>query len=308
MRADRSVLVLLGAAFLISAAALVVSHHEARASSRKSAAALRQAAQNTTPQQSNGDDKITALYFVDEPEVVPPFTGRDLAGQTISTAAYKGKIVIINFWATWCGPCREEVPEMIALQNQYKDALQIIGVSEDDAGTSEQVAKFVQKTGINYPVIMANDALDKEYGGIPALPTSFLVNKDGRVVQKDVGVYSLDYYSLQVRALLGLPVNARIETFKDTGQVFLKNADRASELPGVSFAGLTPDQKKAALHRLNATSCTCGCQLTLAECRINDTSCPVSAGAAMKIVHSIARSNVPATAATTPGTKPGATP
>lgn len=181
---------------------------------------------------------------------------------------------------------------MIALQSRYKDGLQVIGISEDD-GPPDQVAKFAQKAGINYPVIMANEALEKEYGGIAALPTSFLVNKDGRVVQKDVGVYPLNYYDLQVRALMGLPVNATIQTFKDEGQIFLKNADRASQLPGVSFAGLTAAQQKIALHRMNAQMCTCGCQLTLAECRINDTTCPVSASIAKKIVDGFRRS-VPA--------------
>lgn len=189
---------------------------------------------------------------------------------------------------------------MIALQSRYKDDLQIIGISEDEA-PPDQVAKFAQKMGINYPVIMANEALEKEYGGIAALPTSFLVNRDGRVVQKDVGVYPPDYYDLQVRALMGLPVNATIETFKDTGQIFLKNADRASQLPGVSFDGLTTAQKKLALHRLNAQMCTCGCQLTLAECRINDTTCPVSESIAKKIVEGFLHSNSPRAAAGKPG-------
>lgn len=191
---------------------------------------------------------------------------------------------------------------MIALQSKYKGSLQIIGISEDDS-PPEQVAKFAQKMGINYPVIMYTDALEKEYGGVSALPTSFLVTKDGRVVQKDVGVYPLEYYDMQARYLMGMPVSARIETFKDTGQIFLKNADKASELPGVSFAGLTAAQKKVALRRLNAQMCTCGCQLTLAECRINDTACAVSTSIAEKVVKDVRRSK-PSTEA---GAKTGVT-
>lgn len=249
-------------------------------------------------------EKIPTLYFAKDPEVVPPFLVRDIAGDMVSTAALKGKVVILNFWATWCGPCREEIPELIALQAQYKDQIQIVGISEDEAPPA-QVAQFVQKAGINYPVVMSSGPLEKEYGGIAALPTSFFVNRDGRVVAKDVGVYPAEYYDLQVKSLLGMPVNAHVENFKDTGQIFLKNAAHATELPGVSFAGLTPDQKKAALRQLNSKTCTCGCGLTLAECRINDTTCPISTGLAMKIVHAVAHS---AASQSPASSKPGATP
>lgn len=275
-----------GAAILLVCMGAV--YHAAHAKTRAASPLTVERAQDTTAAQQSSDPnaKPTSLSFVEDPEVVPPFAKKDLTGELVSTAALKGKAMIINFWATWCGPCREEIPEMIALQSKYQGSLQIIGISEDD-GPPEQVAKFVKKFGINYPVIMYTDALEKEYGGVSALPTSFLVNKDGRVVQKDVGVYPLEYYDMQARYLMGMPVNARIETFKDTGQVFLKNAEKASELPGVSFAGLTAAQKKVALRRLNAQMCTCGCQLTLAECRINDTECAVSTGIAEKIVKDI---------------------
>lgn len=299
-------------AILAGAAAILIIclffvYHAARAKAFAAVPSASQAVQNSPSEagqqtQSQAGSAPVVLKFAENPDVVPPFIEHDLSGGVVSTAALKGKVVILNFWATWCGPCREEIPEMIALQSRYKDDLQIIGISEDD-GPPDPVAKFVQKVGINYPVIMANEALEKEYGGIAALPTSFLVNKDGRVVQKDVGVYPLDYYELQVRALIGLPVNATIETFKDEGQIFLKNADRASQLPGVSFVGLTAAQQKLALRRMNAQMCTCGCQLTLAECRINDTTCPVSASIAKKIVDGFLHSS-PAHAAST--SKPAA--
>lgn len=293
----RTTLVMLAAIF-VSAGCIFAFHRAARAHTRLATSIAARSAQSSSSAQQSGQDsgaKPTTLSFVEDPEVVPPISAHDLSGGVVSTAALKGKVVIVNFWATWCGPCREEIPEMIRLQAQYKDTLQVVGVSEDDDVSPADVAKFAKKAGINYPVIMVTDAIEQEFGGIAALPTSFLVNKDGRVVQKDVGVYPLEYYSLQVRALMGLPVDARIETFKDTGQVFLKNASRASELPGVSFAGLTPAQKKIALRRLNATACTCGCKLTLAECRINDTSCPISGAMAMKIVHQIAHASSAAT-------------
>ena len=240
---------------------------------------------------------VPVLYFAKDPEAAPPFLVRDLSGNVVSTAALKGKVVLLNFWATWCGPCREEIPEMIKLQAQYKDTLEVIGASEDEAPPG-QVAKFAQKAGINYPIIMSSAQLEREYGGVAALPTTFVINADGRVVQKNVGVYPFDFYDMEVRSVMGMPVTARIETFKDTGQIFLKNAARANELPGVSFVGLTPAQKKIALHRLNAQSCTCGCKLTLAECRINDTTCPISSGIANKIVREVAQGKLPPMAST----------
>jgi hypothetical protein len=90
-----------------------------------------------------------------------------------------------------------------------------------------------------------------------------------------------------VRALLGLPTGATIETFEDTGQIFLKNAELATELPDVDFTSLTPEEKKVALKRMNSESCTCGCKLTLAQCRINDSSCATSKDLTAKIVKEI---------------------
>jgi hypothetical protein len=84
-----------------------------------------------------------------------------------------------------------------------------------------------------------------------------------------------------------MSVDAKIETFEDTGQIFLKNAKNATELPGVDLSKLTPAQKQVALKRMNSESCTCGCRLTLAQCRINDTACPTSRQIANKIVQEI---------------------
>jgi hypothetical protein len=85
-----------------------------------------------------------------------------------------------------------------------------------------------------------------------------------------------------------MPVDKKVETFEDTGQIFLKNAARASELPEVDFSGLNAEQKKGALKRLNSETCICGCGLTLAQCRINDTACEISKGLAAKVVKEVA--------------------
>ncbi len=239
----------------------------------------------------------TVIHFAKDASPTPPFLVADLNGNTISTVALKGKVIIVNFWATWCPPCREEIPELIDLQDKYKDKLQIIGVSMDEDASPAEVNAFAQKAGINYPVVMGKD-IAQEYGGVPALPTSFVVNKDGGVVQKHVGIVQPDEIEAEVRALSGMPVDAKIETFDDTGQIFLKNAERATELPDVDMTGLTPAQKTAALKRMNSETCTCGCKLTIAQCRINDTECPVSQKIAAQIVQEVKSGATPKAAAT----------
>lgn len=261
---------------LILAIALVVAALVGLGSSIYAVRRARAAAQNEAA-------NAKVVRFAKDPEPAPPFLLRDINGKIVSTADWKGKVVILNFWATWCPPCREEIPEFVQLQTKYKDKLLIVGASEDDDGP-QKVQDFAQRLGMNYPIVMATKELVENYGGVPALPTSFLIDTQGRVVQRHTGLYEYEVYEREVRALAGLPVDARIETFADTGQIFLKNAANATELPDVDLSGLTAEQKKEALHRLNAETCTCGCKLTLAECRINDSSCPVSKGTAAEVV------------------------
>jgi thiol-disulfide isomerase/thioredoxin len=241
-------------------------------------------------------DAATIIRFVKNPQPVPAFTAKDLDGNPVSTADWPGKVTLVTFWATWCQPCRAEIPALISLQKQYPDQLRVVGISVDDSPVDE-VKDFVKKAGINYPVVMATKEIAEKFGGVPALPTSFVINREGRVVQKHVGLYPSAVYDREIRALLGLTVDATIETFEDTGQIFLANAAHATELPGVDFSKLTPDQKKAALKRMNSQNCTCGCNLTIAQCRINDTACDVSIGLAKQIVEDAARSTIPSSAA-----------
>jgi thiol-disulfide isomerase/thioredoxin len=228
-------------------------------------------------------DNEPAIRFVRNPDPAPDFKLTSLDGKPLTLAAFQGKVVILNFWATWCGPCRAEVPDLVALQESYKDHLQIIGLDVDDDDSAE-IQKYVKETGIDYPVAISPDDLRVQYGGIPALPTSFVLDTEGRVVQKHVGYTDPRLYETEIRALLGLPIMARVETFEDKGEVFLKHADRATELPGVDLRKLSPEQKKIALRRFNADSCTCGCKYTLAQCRVWDSACAVSKAATEKII------------------------
>src|SRR5579859_3822317 len=223
------------------------------------------------------------VRFVRDPDAAPDFKLDRLDGKPLRLSDAHGKVVLLNFWATWCGPCRAEIPDLIALQQKYKDQLQIIGltVDDDDASVVKQV---VAETHINYPVAMASPEVRLLYGGIAALPTSFVLDAQGRVVQKHEGLRDPVLYETEIRALLGLPVDARVETFEDTGQIFLAHANRASELPGVDLSHLTPQQKQAALHQFNAEPCSCGCNFTLAQCRIYDHNCAVSKSRTEKII------------------------
>jgi thiol-disulfide isomerase/thioredoxin len=271
-----SIVALLAAAALLS---LALAVRPSRSVRHVSAASKQQANRG-----SNGTQLV--IRFASNPQAMPPFLLHDVDGQVISTASWRGKVVLLNFWATWCPPCREEIPEMIQLQKRFKDKLQIVGISMDDS-PADDVRQFAQEMKIDYPVVMGSGTLSREYGGVPALPTTFVVNTDGRIVQKHEGLYDIDTYDSEIRSLLGMPVLAKVETFEDTGQIFLRNAIHAKELPGVDFKGLTQDQKRAALKRLNSEMCTCGCKLTIAQCRINDSDCGTSKELAEKIVEEI---------------------
>jgi cytochrome c biogenesis protein CcmG, thiol:disulfide interchange protein DsbE len=227
------------------------------------------------------------VQFVKNPDAAPGFQLNDLDGKPVSLAAAKGKIVILNFWATWCGPCRAEVPDLVELQKRYADKLEIIALATDEDDPDE-VRRFVLQSGINYRVAMTSEEVLRNYGGIAALPTSFVIDPQGRIVQKHVGLNDPTIYELEVRAMLGEPVDAKVEYFDDHGQIFLKNAERATELPGVDLSKLNDKQKSAALRRMNAESCNCGCKLTLAQCRINDSACRVSLALTAKVVSQVA--------------------
>jgi len=235
------------------------------------------------------------IRFIREPDAAPVFAVKGMDGKTVNLENTRGKVVLLNFWATWCGPCRMEVPDLVELQNKYKDQLQVVGLIVDDKD-GQAVRNFAKRYAINYPIAMATDELRFQFGGVPALPTSFIIDAQGRVVQKHIGLRDPVLYEMEIRALLGLPINARVETFEDTGEVFLKHANRASELPGVDMTKLDATQKTLALHRMNEETCTCGCKYTLAQCRIFDSACHVSKERTAKIVGETAAGSTPSPA------------
>jgi cytochrome c biogenesis protein CcmG/thiol:disulfide interchange protein DsbE len=143
----------------------------------------------------------------------PEFALEDLNGKKVSLASYKGKAVLINFWATWCGPCKIETPWLIELRNQYAaQGFEVLGVSTDDidrgdpqtlSDEKKEIARAVEQMRIPYPVLIDGDSLSKPYGGLDAMPASFFVDRNGTVVAAQMGLTSKDDIEANIRKALG---------------------------------------------------------------------------------------------------------
>ena len=232
------------------------------------------------------DSALPTIRFVDNPQPVPVLELRDLDGNPLSSADWRGKVVLLNFWATWCGPCRAEIPDLIRLQEKYEGQFLVVGLSTD-LDPPSKVKQFAQEMNINYPVAMAPPEIEAKFGGVFGLPTSFILDTQGRIVQKHIGLLDPALYELEIQALLNLPVQANVERFEDTGQVMLANAKNATEYPGVDLSQLNDEQKLTARRQINETECSCGCGLTVAQCLVNDSSCAVSKEMAAQTVEEI---------------------
>jgi thiol-disulfide isomerase/thioredoxin len=131
----------------------------------------------------------------------PDFELLDVNGARFTLSALKGKAVVVNFWATWCAPCKEETPWFVHLQQQYgPQGLQIVGVALDDAGR-DAIATFANRMKVNYPVLLGTEAVGTAYGGITGLPVTFFIGRDGRIAKRIVGLASLGDIESGVRAV-----------------------------------------------------------------------------------------------------------
>jgi cytochrome c biogenesis protein CcmG, thiol:disulfide interchange protein DsbE len=139
-----------------------------------------------------------------EHAVAPDFSLPNLAGGQLTLSTYRGKVVLLDFWATWCDPCREEIPRFVDMQNKYGNrGLQIIGVSMDDG--PEPVREFYQRFKMNYPVAMGNATIGQAYGGVLGLPIAFLIGRDGSIQAKHIGATDISVFEKEIVSLLQSP-------------------------------------------------------------------------------------------------------
>jgi thiol-disulfide isomerase/thioredoxin len=130
------------------------------------------------------------------------FTLKDMNGADVNLASFKGKVVLINFWATWCGPCRAEIPGLVELQDQYRDDLTILGVSIDDP--ADKLKPYAAEFKINYPVLVGNGHQDMQdaFGPLYGIPVSVIVGRDGRIAKKHSGIATKEQFEREIKALL----------------------------------------------------------------------------------------------------------
>ncbi len=150
-----------------------------------------------------GDNSVQQIAnTTTQNRVAPDWRLTSLDGKAIKLSDFKGKVVVLNFWATWCPPCRREIPDFVALQKQYADkGLVIIGVSLDEGGAAV-VKPFVKKIGINYPVVMGDQKTIAAYGGIQVVPTTFIIDKTGKVAAQHEGGADRATFESEIKPLL----------------------------------------------------------------------------------------------------------
>lgn len=150
--------------------------------------------------QSNGSEPKPIEHMVS----APAWELQDLDGKTVKSSDFKGKVLILDFWATWCPPCRKEIPGFIDLQKKYQaSGLTVVGVSVDHASPAA-IKTFIEKAGINYPVLAADEKIVAAYGGIDGIPTTFIIDQAGHIVKQHVGFTDESEIEKEIKRLLKL--------------------------------------------------------------------------------------------------------
>jgi thiol-disulfide isomerase/thioredoxin len=160
--------------------------------------------------------RSTSMTRITKATVAPDFSLESIDGKSVRLSDLRGKAVLLNFWATWCSPCKIEMPWFVELQNQYgREGLQVVGVAMDDA-SKEDIAKFAKDMGVNYPILIGKESVGDQYGGIPALPESFFIGRDGKMVDKIIGLKGKSEIEDAVKKALNTqPANNQAATVPD---------------------------------------------------------------------------------------------
>ncbi len=147
----------------------------------------------------------TSVKAVGARKPAPDFTLKDADGRPVSLSEYKGKVVLLNFWATWCGPCKIEIPWFVDFEQRFKDrGFAVLGVSMDEDGW-DVVKPFLQEQRVNYRMAMGNDLVANQFGGVASLPSTFLIDREGRIASVHIGLVSRRDYENDIQALLSAP-------------------------------------------------------------------------------------------------------
>jgi peroxiredoxin len=130
------------------------------------------------------------------------YTVKDMNGADVRLASYKGKIILLNFWATWCPPCKVEIPDLIELQEQYKDDIVVLGFSVDD--TADQLKPFAEEYRMNYPVLvgLGHENIQEAYGPMWGIPVTVIIGRDGKIAKKQSGIRTKEQIEREIKALL----------------------------------------------------------------------------------------------------------
>ncbi len=156
-----------------------------------------------TPAADNRTPATTTTASLGE---APNFTLLTLAGDSLRLADLRGQIVVLNFWATWCAPCIQEIPELIELHDELNPhGLTVVGISLDQEG-ADLVKPFTERFGITYPIPLdSNGVVAETYGGVWALPTTYVIDAEGQIMQRVIGLFPIDEMRAQFREMLGVP-------------------------------------------------------------------------------------------------------
>lgn len=158
--------------------------------------------QQTAPNDNSTDAAVQSTTT--EKAVAPDFILNDKGGNPVRLSDYRGKVVLLDFWATWCGPCREGIPGFVRLYKKYRDAgFTVIGVSLDSGGW-DVVMPFMKEFKIDYPIVLANPQVVANYGGIPAIPTTLIIDQDGNIADKVIGYREESYFESRIKKLLNI--------------------------------------------------------------------------------------------------------
>jgi thiol-disulfide isomerase/thioredoxin len=156
---------------------------------------------NAPPPSAAGDEEAGDGVLVGK-DAPLNFTLKDMNGADVQLASYKGKVIVLNFWATWCGPCKAEIPDLVKLQAQYPDDLVVLGFSVDD--TPEKMQPYAAEYKINYPLLVGDGREDVQdaYGPLWGIPVSVIIDREGKIAKKHSGIASREQFEREIKPLL----------------------------------------------------------------------------------------------------------